>query len=83
MYSKAGRDEGKYFIILSVLDDKYVYICNGSLRTVEKPKKKKIKHITFTNAVDKEIKSLLLSGEKVTNATIRKFLQCYDNNKEV
>ncbi len=83
VYSKAGRDEGKLFIILSVLDDKYVYICDGILRTVEKPKKKKVRHLVFTNSVQEDIKDVLISGKKVTDATIRKILQSYDKNKEV
>ncbi|AWI07316.1 MULTISPECIES: KOW domain-containing RNA-binding protein [Clostridium] len=81
--SKAGRDKGKFFIILSVLDDKYVYICDGDLRTVERPKKKKVKHLNFTNSVAEEIRNLLISNERINSATIRKILQSYDNNKEV
>ena len=83
VYSKAGRDGGKCFIVCSVLDDNYVYICDGCLRTIQRPKKKKVKHLIFTNAIAEEIKSLLLLEEKVTDATIRKFLQSYDTNKEV
>lgn len=81
--SKAGRDKDKVFVILSVLDDKYVYITDGSLRNVDKPKKKKIKHLAFTNVVADEIKNLLMSSEKVSDAMIRKILQSYDNSKEV
>jgi ribosomal protein L14E/L6E/L27E len=81
--SKAGRDKGKFFIILSVLDDKYVYICDGSLRTVEKPKKKKVKHLNFTNSVAEEIRDLLILNKKINSAAVRKILQSYDKNKEV
>jgi len=83
VFSKAGRDKDKFFIILSVLDDKYVYITDGLLRNVDKPKKKKIKHLAFTNVIAEEIRNLLMSSEKVSNAMIRKFLQSYDNDKEV
>lgn len=38
--SKAGRDKGKLFIVLNV-EDPYAYIADGSLRKVEKPKKRK------------------------------------------
>jgi len=83
VYSKAGRDKDKFFIIISVLDEKYVYISDGSLRSISKPKKKKIKHLAFTNILDEEIRNLLISGEKINNAMIIKKLQSYDNNKEV
>jgi ribosomal protein L14E/L6E/L27E len=81
--SKAGRDKNKSFIILSMLDDKYAYVCDGNLRTLEKPKKKKVKHLVFANKVAEEIRNLLIAGDKVSNAMIRKFLQSYDNSKEV
>jgi ribosomal protein L14E/L6E/L27E len=83
VYSKAGRDEGKVFVVIDILDDKYVYICDGNLRPVEKPKKKKMKHLEFTNIIAEEIKGLLIAGEKVTNAIIKRVLQSYDNNREV
>lgn len=83
VYSKAGRDQDKVFVVVSVLNDKYVYVCDGSLRPVEKPKKKKIKHLEFTNIIAEEIGNLSISDEKVTNAIIKGILQSYDNDKEV
>ena len=83
VYSKAGRDTGVLFIIVGILDENYVYISDGSLRTIDKPKKKKIKHLIFTNMVAKDIKSMILSGEKISNIQIKKFLQSHDVNKEV
>lgn len=83
VYSKAGRDSDRFFIIVDVIDNEYVYICDGKLRVIEKPKKKKIKHLAFTSSIAEDIKDLLVSGKKVSNAMIREFLQSYDNNKEV
>lgn len=83
VYSKAGRDKGELFIIVGILDENYVYISNGQLRQIEKPKKKKIKHLIFTNGVAEDIKSMILSGDKVSNTQIKKFLQSHDINKEV
>lgn len=42
--SKAGHDQGHVYVILDV-DDAYVYLIDGSIRTVDKPKKKKKKHV--------------------------------------
>lgn len=83
VYSKAGRDAGKFFIIVSILDEKYVFVSDGDLRTVEKPKKKKTKHLGFTDAFAADIRASLLSKEKITNSRIRKCLQSYDASKEV
>lgn len=81
--SKAGRDSGKTFIIVKVIDDEYVLMSDGKLRTEEKPKKKKLKHMIVTDCIANELKELLLSNKEVTNSMIRKFLQFQDIDKEV
>ncbi len=43
--AKAGRDAGRLFVVLDVIDDAYLMLCDGKLRKVEKPKKKKIRHV--------------------------------------
>jgi ribosomal protein L14E/L6E/L27E len=74
-YSKAGRDKGKPYIIVKVLDEKYVYLSNGSLRSVEKPKLKKLMHLNVSNEG--------LTGESLSNLIIENYLQSYDKNEEV
>lgn len=43
--STAGRDEGRVFIIVGTPDKNFVLLCDGELRRLEKPKRKKLKHI--------------------------------------
>ena len=38
--SKAGHDKGRLYVIIEI-DDSYVYLADGRLRTLDKPKKKK------------------------------------------
>ena len=38
--SKAGRDEGRVFLVIESLDEEYVLISDGETRKMEKPKKK-------------------------------------------
>lgn len=83
VFSKAGRDKGKKMLIIGVINDEYVYLTDGSLRRVEKPKKKKLKHLVITDIISEEIKDDLLSEKKVSNTKIRKFLQLVDDIKEV
>jgi ribosomal protein L14E/L6E/L27E len=83
VYSKCGRDSKKYFVVTQTINEEYVYIADGNLRTIQKPKKKKIKHLILSAYVSDEIKNLVLSGEKISNSQIKKFLQSADNNKEV
>ena len=42
--SKAGHDTGKVYVIIEV-DDAYVYLADGSIRTLKNLKKKKKKHV--------------------------------------
>lgn len=42
--SLAGHDAGELFVIIGS-DTSYVYLADGKKRTVEKPKKKKKKHV--------------------------------------
>lgn len=42
--SAAGHDKGTVYVIFAA-DDAYVYLVDGKVRTLDKPKKKKKKHI--------------------------------------
>ncbi|HCF48955.1 MAG TPA: RNA-binding protein, partial [Syntrophomonas sp.] len=42
VYSKTGRDQGRMFIIVGVINDRFVTVADGSLRKIENPKVKNI-----------------------------------------
>ena len=46
--SKAGHDKAKMYIIKEV-DDTYVYLVDGRIRTLVHPKKKKKKHVQIVH----------------------------------
>lgn len=46
--SRAGRDQGRYFMVSALVDSEYVYLVDGQLRKMEKPKKKKRKHLELS-----------------------------------
>lgn len=81
-YSKAGRDQGRKFIILNVINDNYVNIIDGDLRTVEKPKKKKLKHLIITDEVVEDARELIISDNSISNIKVRRFLKNRDAIKE-
>ncbi len=66
--SKAGRDSGRAFAVVEVLDADYVLIADGSLRTLARPKKKKRKHLLKVSEARMEF------GKHPLDADIRKFL---------
>ena len=73
--SRAGRDKGKIFLVLNILDDKHVLIVAGDSRRLEKPKKKKIKHLIVYNTVLLEFKEKIDKKTKINNAYVRKLLE--------
>lgn len=77
--SKAGRDKGELMIILSNNED-YAYVANGNLRRVDRPKKKKLKHLQLTGFVSEQIASRLEAGDAVENHQVRKALAEYSQN---
>jgi ribosomal protein L14E/L6E/L27E len=76
--SRAGRDTGKKFVVIRVIDNFFVEVSDGDLRRIEKPKKKKIKHLNSTNDRVESLEEKLKSGVRITNAEIRKALAGLD-----
>lgn len=77
--SKGGRDKGKSFII-TALDGEYVYLVDGNLRKLEKPKKKKIKHVQGTYFVHEHVKQKLETNSYILDADIIKALKEFSSN---
>lgn len=71
-----GRDEGKRFLVIGTKGD-YSLLADGKNRRVEKPKRKKNKHLKLEDKADSVIAGRLINGEKVTNNEIRRFLAQY------
>lgn len=81
--SKAGRDKGRFFIIVGISDENHVYISDGGLRPLERPKKKKFRHLVFLSHGYCDMENLLGTHQKTANSIIKSFLQSYDKSKEV
>ena len=43
--SRQGRDAGRCFVILQVVDEQFVMMADGLTRKISHPKKKKVKHL--------------------------------------
>lgn len=83
--SKAGRDKNRVFIISQVLDEQFVLVCNGELRKLSSPKKKKVKHLVIYNTVLTEFAEKLQGNENLDDAYVRRLLEPYteDASKEM
>ena len=82
VYSRAGRDQYRAFMILDVVNESFVLLVDGDLRRVEAPKMKNIKHLSITRYNIPELKERLDRGEYPANSEIRKALKRILDNCE-
>lgn len=81
--SGMGRDQNRIFMIIEVIDENYVLMADGMLRKLEKPKRKKIKHLSYFGVCNDRILEKITENKKITNAELRKMIRSYDDmNKE-
>ena len=71
--AEAGRDAGGLFFAVGV-DGEYALLADGWGRKIEKPKRKKLKHMRFAGTSDSRTAEKLRRGEKVTNSELRRAL---------
>lgn len=74
--SKAGRDQGQLFYVIDA-DEQFVYLADGKSRRLEKPKRKKRKHIEQIPRTESRIAEKIRNGEKVLNSELRKELASF------
>ena len=74
--SKAGRDKGQLFYVIDA-DEQYVYLADGKSRRLEKPKRKKRKHVEQVPRTESRIAEKIRNGEKVLNSELRKELASF------
>ncbi|MDD4439148.1 MAG: KOW domain-containing RNA-binding protein [Tissierellia bacterium] len=75
--SKAGRDKGRIFLICRVVDEQFVLVCDGSLRKLNNPKKKKVKHLMIYKTVLTEFAEKLQENQNLNDAYVKKLLEPY------
>ena len=71
--STQGRDRGQIFYVIEE-DSIYLYLANGKDRTLEKPKRKKRKHVEKVLRSETRVAEKLRSGDKVLNGELRRDL---------
>ena len=71
--STAGRDAGEWFYVISA-DPVFLLLVNGKDRTLEKPKRKKRKHVQKVLRSETRVADKLRCGDKVLNGELRRDL---------
>ena len=69
----AGRDQGKLFYVVGT-DPLYLMLANGKDRTLDKPKRKKRKHVQKVLRAETRVAAKISSGDKVLNSELRRDL---------
>ncbi|MDK2821187.1 MAG: hypothetical protein PWP31_1152 [Clostridia bacterium] len=71
VFSRAGRDKGRPFLIWKLAGPRKVYLVDGDLRRVDKPKLKNVAHLQVVNRIATNIRERLYKGETIIDAEVR------------
>ena len=71
--STAGRDSGEWFYVIAE-DPIYLYLANGKDRSLDKPKRKKRKHVQKVLRSETRVAVKIQNGDKVLNGELRRDL---------
>ena len=74
--STTGRDQGKIFYVIGMEND-LLLLANGKDRTLDKPKRKKQKHVQKVLRSETRVAVMLRSGDKVLNSELRRDLAIF------
>ena len=71
--STTGRDKGDFFYVIH-MDPEHLYLANGKDRTLDRPKRKKRKHVQKVLRSETRVAEKLRAGDKVLNGELRRDL---------
>ena len=71
--STAGHDQGEIFYVIG-MDEQFLYLANGKDRTLDKPKRKKRKHVQKVLRSETRVAEKIVHGDKVLNSELRRDL---------
>ena len=82
VYSKAGRDSGKYYCVVEIVSEDRVKIADGDLRRIKKAKIKNVKHLQTDGDILPKVADKLKGGQQVFVAELFSALRFYNENKK-
>ncbi len=69
--SKSGRDKGRFFFIVDIINEEYVLIADGDYRKLDKAKLKKVKHLKKNKYASEDIGNKISNREYINDAFLR------------
>ncbi len=79
--STAGRDRGRFYLVLEKAPDNRVCVADGEMRRVANPKRKNEKHLMPCLEVNAAINQKIRAGHRVTDQEIRAALKGIAGNQ--
>ena len=67
----AGRDTGSCFFVLETEGD-FLLLADGKRRRLERPKRKRRKHVELVDRSQSSVAEKIRSNEKITNSELRR-----------
>lgn len=74
--SLAGHDKDSCYVVWKA-NDLYAWLTDGRLKPIEKPKKKKLKHVQIVYAIPENLKVKLSCMETIRNEDIKYAIKMY------
>jgi large subunit ribosomal protein L14e len=73
--SMRGHDQGRRFIVVGIVDERYVLIADGDTRKLDHPKKKQLKHLRAEPALASDALTDAHKRAHTADSAIRKALE--------
>ena len=73
--SKMGRDQGRSFVVVQEVDPDFVMLADGRLRTMDRLKKKRRKHLKTTGIVVQEMCERFENHQAIEDHEVRSWLK--------
>lgn len=81
-----GRDAGSVYVIVGIVDERFVLIADGDKRKFDQPKRKNVQHLALQPTISNEVVHSLQETGRVTNGKLRfavnAFLESANSNAE-
>ena len=79
--SKSGHDKGQLYVIVGE-DERNLYLADGVLKTIDRPKKKNKKHVQPILRIPAEVEAILSSEKELKDLEMKRALKCYRRRLE-
>jgi ribosomal protein L14E/L6E/L27E len=73
--STKGHDKGRWFLVVGLVDERFVLIADGETRKLEKPKKKQVKHLLTAPVIAEDAVKQIRDGAQTADSAIRKAIR--------